>query len=88
MPIEYPPPPPLTEFAPYKVPGGRVWDPNNRQWDTRDNGCVAVSMHASGYVALADTKVPVTAACPLIFTGDEWDNFLAEILAGGFRRHG
>jgi hypothetical protein len=80
VPVEDPSPPPLEEFGDFHIPDGRVWIPGPG-WRTRDNGCVAVAKHPSGWVAVADTKDPHTATKPLCYTNMEWETFTAAVRA-------
>jgi hypothetical protein len=77
----YPEPPPLSEFGPFHIPNGAVWDRSNNN-PTNDNGCVAVAYHPSGAVVLADTKLNLDDQQPLYFTAPEWTAFLAGIRDG------
>jgi hypothetical protein len=80
MPVDpYPAPPPLEEFSSFRIPDGREWVPS-ADWDTHDNGCVAIAAHPAGWVAVADTKNPATA--PLVFNEKEWAAFTAFIRSG------
>jgi hypothetical protein len=46
--------------------------------------CVEVAALADGQIALRDGKYPDLS--PHIFTADEWDAFVAGVVAGEFRR--
>jgi len=79
--------PDLADFGAFRTPSGRVWNltatplsPGGDQ--TNDQGCVAVARHASGWVALADTKTDLTAQTPLMFLPAEWEQFVTAVREG------
>lgn len=78
---QYPEPPPLGEFGPFRIHDGSLWDSTDDN-ETNDNGCVAVAHHPSGAVVLADTKLNLEDQTPLHFTAKEWTAFVASVSEG------
>ncbi|WP_412538590.1 DUF397 domain-containing protein [Longispora sp. K20-0274] len=76
---EYPAPPPLDAFGPFRIPDGREWRFGDLDHPTHDNGCVAMAEHPDGWVAVADTKNPLKE--PHIYNEREWAAFCAVIVA-------
>ena len=78
--FEYPSPPPLSEFGPWRIPDGRPWTLGDEGHDTHDSGCVAIAPGPDGWMAVADTKNPHQQ--PLIFNQAEWTAFVNAISEG------